>query len=274
MRKIFFALLFACLSLPAVAAEKESAYDRVMRTGVLRCGFAPWPPYFNLDPNTQKLSGLSKDLSDDIAELLGWKIEYIQVVVGQEVTDLASGKVDAVCGASPWVISSIKYVDYTKPYFYVAVYAYGRAEEARFSTLDHLNSPEVSFVGIDGDLSTDLVQSGFPQAKISTLPATTDPSQMLLNVATKKADVVIVDPPTVSLFSQNNPGKIKIIGAHPIAVYGGGFSVKKAENDLLNTLSEAVNAVINTGQADRVLKKYDPDGTLFFQAARPYKTSK
>ena len=41
-----------------VEAKKETAYERVTRTGVLRCGYATWPPNVMKDPNTGKVSGI------------------------------------------------------------------------------------------------------------------------------------------------------------------------------------------------------------------------
>ncbi|MBI3442143.1 MAG: amino acid ABC transporter substrate-binding protein [Proteobacteria bacterium] len=259
------------VSRPAVAPRAETAYERVIRTGILRCGYSPWPPYFSLDPNSGVLSGLSKDLSDVAAKLMGIKLEYVQITNGQQVQDLNSGKIDAVCGDGPWVISTIKHIDYTRSYMYAAVYIYGRADETRFQTFDDLNRPNVTFTGIDGDLSSDLVESNFSQAKISTMASTTDPSQLMLNVTTGKADVTIIDPLAASLFIKNNHGKLKLLITQPVAVYGAGFSVRKGEASLLNTLNEAVNASINTGAAERVLKKYDPDGSLFLPVATPYR---
>jgi len=275
MRKIALLLVLICLASSALAeAPKETAYDRVMRTGVLRCGYIAWPPYFSLEPNTKTLSGISKDISDEAARILGLKIEYVDVANGGQVEDFNSGKIDAMCGDGPWVLSAIKYLDYSRPYFYVPVYAYGRADEKRFAAQDDLNRPEVTFTAIDGDLSTDLALAVFPKAKLASLGNISDPSQMLLNVSTRKADVVIVDPVTVADFAKNNPGKIKQLFANPVAVYGGGFSVKKGETALWTTLSQAVDAVINTGQVERALAKYDPAGTLFFPISRPYEGKK
>lgn len=266
-------LVLFSLSVPAFAADsaKESAYDRVMRTGTLRCGYIAWPPYFSLDPNTRVLSGISKDLSDSAANILGLKIEYVDVANGQQVEDFKSGKIDAMCGDGPWVLSTIKYVDYTKPYFYVPVYAYGRSDEKRFRVPENLNDPTVTFTAIDGDLSTDLAMTNFPRAKLASLGNVSDPSQMLMNVMTNKADVVIIDPVTVQTFAKSNPGKVKTLFKSPIAVYGGGFSVSKGETNLLNTLNGVVDAVINTGQMDRALKKYDPNGNLFLAISKPYR---
>jgi len=273
MRYLLFTLLLLT-ALPAFAADKESTFDRVMRTGVLKCGFVPWDPYFKLDPNTGALSGFSKDLSDSVAKILDLKIEYVQITMGEQIQDYDTGKIDAICGDGPWVISTIKYLDYSNPYFYAGVYAYGRADETRFSKKEDLNRKDATFIGIDGDVSVDLVRGLFPSANIRTMQSITDSSQLLLNVATKKADLVLTDPLTAESYIKNNPGKIKRVVKETMAVYGGGFSVRKGEADLLNTLNEAVDAALNTGIAEKAFEKYDPDRTLFLPVAKPYEVTK
>src|ERR1017187_10069906 len=99
LRKFILLVLFGLL-LPGAAfasdQAKESAYDRVMRTGTLRSGYIAWPPYFSLDPNTKILSGVSKDISDSAARILGLKIEYIDVPNAGQVENFKSGKIDAM----------------------------------------------------------------------------------------------------------------------------------------------------------------------------------
>lgn len=58
----FFLLLVFAASAWAGDA-KESAYDRVMRTGTIRCGYFIWPPGFSIDPNVGKRSGFFTILS-------------------------------------------------------------------------------------------------------------------------------------------------------------------------------------------------------------------
>ena len=272
MKKSLFVLLFALIAVqPAMAsAPTETAYARVLRTGVLRCGYSPWPPFFSVEPNTKAVSGVSKDLSDAAAKILGLKIEYVEITLGQQVQDLNNGKIDAVCGDSPWVLSTLKYVDYTKPYYYLPEYLYARADEKRFASPEDLNRPEVTFTAIDGDVSTDIAQDRFPKAKLNSMGSLADPAQLLLNVLTKKADVVVTDPAAFAVFAKSNPNKIKILFSRPVAVYGGGFSVKKGEADLLNTLNGTIDVMVNTGQAEALAKKNDPEGKIFLQVAPPY----
>ncbi len=129
------------------------------------------------------------------------------------------------------------------------------------------------FIGMDGDVSTDLAVRRFPEAEVRAMPSTADSAQLLMEVATGKADAVILDPQSAARFMENNPGKIRRLSDEPLAVQGGGFSVKKGEQELLNMLNEAVHYALNTGLLDDVLAKYDPEGELYLPVDTPYRSS-
>lgn len=241
-----------------------------MRTGVLRCGYAPWPVYFDVDPNTKKLTGLNKELSDATARILGLKVEYVETSFSNKVIDLKSGKIDAMCGDGPWILTSLRAQNYTRQFYYADVYLYGRHDENRFKKTEDLNAKDVTFVGIDGDLSVELVQFNFENAKLNSLPTITDPGQMLMDIATKKADVTILDPATADAFMASNPNKVQKLFDNGLAVYGVSFGVAKGETELLQTLDAAVEAALNTGITERILLKYDPQKTKFRWPAKAY----
>lgn len=272
MKKIILALILLCGAVPAFAADqKESAYDRVMRTGVLHCGFIPWPPGFEVDPNTNVIKGPTKELFEAIIKLTGWKVEFVQVALGNNALDLNNGRIDAMCADGPWTITSVKFVDYTTWAAYTPVLAYVRANETRFKSYTDLNDANVTFVGIDGDISADLAALRFPRAKLKTLGSMTDPSQMTMDVSTGKEDVVILDPVTAEGFMKNNPGKIKgIQNAPALAVYPIGMSVKRGEDQLQQTLSRATEMAINIGLVDQKLDLYDPKRRIIYSPAKSY----
>ena len=51
--------------------EKESVYERVIRTGKIRCGYAVWQPVLMKDPNTGAFSGVYYDYMNLLAARLG-----------------------------------------------------------------------------------------------------------------------------------------------------------------------------------------------------------
>lgn len=272
-RLLVFAFLLLA-SFPAFAAESGKAFDRVKKAGVLRCGFIPWPPGFEVDPNTNEVRGPTKALFEAIIRLTGWDVEFVQTSLGNVPLDLEAGKFDAMCADGPWTITNVRHVDYTTPVAYSPVLVYVRADEARFGDYAALNDPAVTLVGIDGDLSTDLAHYRFPKAKIRTLVNLTDPAQMMMEVAEGKADAVILDPVTAESFMKNNPGRVKQLetGA-PLAVYPVGMSVKWGEYRLKEVLSRATEMAINIGLADDLLDLYDPTRRTLYSPARFYSHS-
>lgn len=278
MRSIFLLFLLVLFAFPAFAADKgnrESAYDRVMRTDVLRCGFVPWPPGFEVDPNTNEIKGASKEVFESIIKLTGWKVEFVQTTLGTAVLDMNNGRIDAMCSDGPWTITNIKLVDYTTPALYTPVFIYVRAEERRFHSYKDMNRADVRLVGIDGDISSDLATLRFPKAQLQTLINLTDPAQMMLNVADGKADAVILDPVTGENFMKNNPGRVKALDVQePLAVYPVMMSVRRGESLLQQTLSRATEMAINIGLNDAKLDLYDPARKIIYSPARPYEAPK
>jgi ABC-type amino acid transport substrate-binding protein len=268
-------VLILAFSFPALAAEKESAYERVMRTGVLRCGIVPWPPGAEVDPVTKEIRGPTKELFDSIIRLTGWKPEFVEIALGEVPLALKHGKIDAMCADGPWTITNIKVVDYTTWAAYSPVLVYVRANETRYKNYGDLDAQNVSFVGIDGDISSDLVALRFPKAILRTLINLTDPAQMMMEVADGKADAVILDPVTAESFMKNNPGKVTPFPEkEPLAVYPLGMSVRRGEARLQQTLSRATEMAINIGLVDRKLDLYDPTRRIVYSPLMPYRIPK
>lgn len=275
MKKLALLLVtFLVLSvMPAHAKDvQESAYERVMRTGTLKVGYTPWPPYQIRDPNTGEISGLSYDYMQVVASLLGLKLEWVQLTaLGTQVEGLKQGMYDVVVCDGPYVFSMIKFLDFSDPIFYAPVHAYVRNNDARYKTLADLNSDKVTFVGIDGDLSTELAGRLYPKAKLDTLPASTDPGMMMTNVNTKKGDTVILDVASVDGFNKTNKPGLKAINmATPVAVYPIGFSVMKDDGKLLTMINGVIAAMHDTNQIEPLLQKWLPGKGAYFSVAKPY----
>lgn len=240
-------------------AADASAYDRVIAKNDIVCGVIPWAPYKILDPNTGEWSGFGVELYRKAFATLDLKTTFKEVVLGNQVQDLNTGRVDAICDDGPWTMSAAKYVDYSIPAYASIVYPYVRMDETRIKSRADLNKKEVRFVGIDGDLSSDLVQRLFPNATFQSMPSTTDVSQLFLNVATKKADVAIVDPASFTLFEAHNKGKLKVIFKdQPLGKYRQVVSVKKGDSKFLDLVNQALTNAHDFGISDDVLNEFDP----------------
>ncbi|HAJ90433.1 MAG TPA: hypothetical protein DCM27_05405 [Rhodospirillaceae bacterium] len=265
------AFLIACPILSSRAADMSSAYDRVVTKNELVCGIYAWAPYKELDPNTGEWKGFAVDIYRKAFATLDIKVIFKEVVLGNQVQDLNSGRIDAMCDDGPWILSAGKFVEYSNPAYIAITFPYVRIDEKRFKKRSDFNSPDVSFTGIDGDLSSDLAHRLFPAAKLLSAPSTTDISQLYLNVQTGKADIMIGDPASFSIYNKNNPGKLKALFTdRPIAMYKNVVSVKKGDAKMLGLVNQAIDNALALGIVDTILDDFDPQHKLLMRVRLPY----
>ncbi len=254
--------LLASILMPVIGksapVSAESAFERVIASGKLRCGYSVWPPYFIKDPNTNQLSGINYDQTEAIARQLDLKVEWVsEIGFGEVSSALNSGKIDMMC-ASLWPDAArLKLLALTRPLFFTPTYVYVRADDNRFDGGDSLNRDTVRFVGIEGDVTYNAARNSFPNAKLLALPQNADPAQLLLNLTGKKADAVIIDEAFAADFIKNNPGKIKklsITGA--VQIYSESFGLRQGELQLKNMVDAAIENIINNGQSKIILSRY------------------
>ena len=270
MRKMLASLmLLVCglIALPAYA--DETVFDHVMKTKTVDCGYYIWPPYFYKDANTGKLSGINYDVMEAIGKNLGLKLNWkTEVDLGSLAATLETHKVDMLCGSvwpSPARIQSLTLV---MPAFYTAAYAYVRADDKRFDgNLDKANDKTVKIAAIDGDYTYDLAKEMLPQATINSLAQAASGSELLLQVITKKSDIVFSDEGLVNDFLKANPGTLrKISKIEPVRYYGETFALKRGEYQLKNMVDVSLNQLINDGVIEKLVDKYNKEKQSTFLA--------
>ncbi|MCB1551533.1 MAG: transporter substrate-binding domain-containing protein [Alphaproteobacteria bacterium] len=273
MQKLFLAVLLCLISLPSFAAEtKESAYDRVTRTGTIRCGYFVWAPYFSVDMETGKKSGAYYDIIEQLGKVLNLKIEWsYEYTLGQQVEALRTGKVDALCADGSFTRSAMPYVTYSEPYMFLLGYVYGAKESPRARNFETLNNEKTRFTLIDGDGSAEYVQMYFPKAQLLSMPSTSDPSQLALNIVTGKADAMFNDPVTFAYYREEDRAKMVRVSDKPVAILPLNMSVAKGESDLLDMLNQGVDLMNDTGMLDKILDQYDPSGELLKRPQKRYR---
>ena len=78
------------------ASKPETAYERVLRTNTLRCGYGLWEPAVMRDPNTNQMSGLFYDIMQELGKPLNIKVDYALEIPWDSIgVALSSGKIDA-----------------------------------------------------------------------------------------------------------------------------------------------------------------------------------
>ncbi len=251
-------------SFPAYAAD-EPTYDRVLKTGELRCGYINWNPYYIADPNNpEKRSGVNVEITQAVGKILGLKIIWAEETGwGTFAEGLRAGRFDALC-TSVWPdAAKIKNLSLSDPMFYDTLYPYVRADEARFKDKDSLDKPEVKVAAIEGGPSYEIAQNAFPHATLVGIAPNVPTADFFLTVATKKADVLITSPSEFQAFADNNPGKLKRLEkSKPVRVMPMLMSFGPDNDALRNRVNFALQMMIDNGDMDRIVQKYSKDYVL------------
>lgn len=256
MRRLFS--LFLLLYLPSYAYA-ASTYDHVIESGTIRCGYFTWPPYLMKDPNSGAITGLNYDYMMEIGKVLGLKIEWVEETTSATATaGLDAGRYDALC-SSVWPDEArLKFALLTDPTFYTSVYAIVRKDDDRFdSGKIPLNSPEVTFATLDGDVTYFTARDEFPKSKTYTLPQSADGSQLLQSVVSKKADVTLVDKGLMGDFNRTNGNPLKAVaGLPPVRIFPEVLVVKRGDIEMKLVLDNAIRIINDRGEPAEWIKKY------------------
>jgi polar amino acid transport system substrate-binding protein len=247
-------------------------YPQIRASGKIRAAFAVGVPLFVIDPNTGQKSGIFYDITNAAASHLGLKVDWTEEVgYGQMIQGLNDRRYDIV-GSGVWINADRgKSADFTAPVYYDAVYAYMRTGNTRFSGTSNLNSPSVTISTMDGELGATIAKTDFPLAKTLELPQSADFTQLILNVVDRKADIVFLAAAPARAYQAANPGKITAVDPNkPVRIFPNAIMIPQGQYELKQALDYALMEMLNDGEIDTILKKYEKQPGSFLRVAAPY----
>ncbi|MGE4352428.1 MAG: substrate-binding periplasmic protein [Bdellovibrionales bacterium] len=281
---LFFILLLSAVTAFAVgkyvtpkedlaAAHKETAFERVIQTNTLRCGYVQHAPLLVKDTATGKMSGLIADIMDYFSQKTGITVEWSEEFsFGNWTMALQSNRIDAICMTIWPDVALTRVVRFTKPFFFLDMMPIVRADETRFGdNLNVFNQDGIVIGALEGDSGEHFAKRAFPKAKIDTVPPNSDAAIVLQNLVDKKYDMVPWDRNSAYQFSKNNPGKIKILNEMaPFKLIPNGFALQANEPALADMMDGLVEDMLNNGEMERLLTKWEPAPGMFLRVAKPY----
>jgi ABC-type amino acid transport substrate-binding protein len=265
-----------CTEKAGTGTIQDRAYRRMMETKTLRVAYISYPPSFIKDANTGAYSGIMNDVLREMAKRMDLKVIYAEETAwGTMIEAVNSGRVDLVCTGLWPNATRGKLVDFTEPVYFSPIKAYVKAGTTTFDgNLKAINSKGVKIATIDGEMTSIISASDFPQATADSHPQTTDIAQMLLEIGTGKAVVTFVEPAVAAGFLEKNPGMVEEVkNVPPIRVFPNVMMVSKDEPKLLTTLNTAMDEVANVGIIDSIVTKYEKVPGLFMRRQLPYRSS-
>jgi len=266
-------LFVSCSSSQSAVVSHQSAYQRIISSGKIRCGYVTYVPGCIKDPNSGKLSGMMVDIVNELGKSLGLQVEWSEEVGwGSMIEGLNTGRYDIV-GSGVWANATRgKVCGSTVPLFYSGLHAYVRNDDHRFDHhLEAINSNSVRIATTDGEMAAIIAKADFPQAQELALPQLSDLSQLLINVETKKADVTFQENAATAWYLKRNPGKLRCLTTNnPIRVFPYVLLTPLEDLALKSMLDTAIQELINRGYVEKVLRKYEIEPGTYYRTVRPY----
>jgi ABC-type amino acid transport substrate-binding protein len=267
----------AVLQLPhgdGSTAKKETAFERVMKTQTLRCSYISRAHHFTIDSAAKQMSGIDYEVMEAIGKLLHLNIVWSEETgVGAFPELLSSGKADAHCVTMWTNVARATRVIATGPVLYTPVYAYVRADDTRYDNHIEALNDENSIISVaDSGTMKAIADASFPKAKQFALTGLSTEAELLMNVATHKADATFADELAVHDYNKNNPDKQlkRVVGVPALRTYSEAFDVAMGEWELRELLSAALNELHNNGTIDRILSKYENMPGELLRVIMPY----
>lgn len=245
----------------------HTVYDRVMENGTIRCGYVLYPPAVIKDPNSGKFSGIAVEVMEKIAARLQLKIEWAEETsFATNVEGLRTGRYDAVCityWANP---GEGRYAGFSIPFYYSGLVAGQKCPASGW------NYDTARIAAIDGSVASRVIAARFPKAEIVGLPNMTDVSQLLMNVATGKADMAFAENYQFAAWNKNNPDQQLCTAEEPLTVYPNTIALPLGDDRFKSMIDAALTDLINSGEIDAILDRWEEDyPKSFYRVAKPYR---
>lgn len=275
MKIILLMLLLMLLSLTVLfssnksyAADSSSVYDRVMKSGTIRCGYAIFPPFLMKD-NNGNLSGIAYDAFNAMAKTMSLQVKWVEEVPWDSlIASLEANRFDAICGYIGVAGTRTTRADFLTAPLYSVEGIWVRGNETRFATNESLDRPDVTFATTDGTMFGGMIANDFPKTKVNSLPGTNSFTEQLLTVTTRKADATIMDNYVSLEYLKANPGAIKEVQPGRIyRVLPVAPMIPMGDLKFKTMLNGALDEIINNGTFDKIYQRYDvPKGSVLMRA--------
>ncbi|MDD2326501.1 MAG: transporter substrate-binding domain-containing protein [Alphaproteobacteria bacterium] len=245
------------------AAKQETAYQRVLKSNTLRCGYIPYSYAFRLDPNTGKMSGVMYDVVEEIGRLNHIKIDWAEELTWATVaTSIETGRVDALCSGIWIETQNAKFMAYSTPLYYNSIGVYARANEDRFHKLSDLNAPNVRFITRDGGTPEVISRQDFPAATQVSLPSGISDGELIESITSGKADILLYGDDFLSEYVIQNPTKLKnIFPNQKVRIYPLAMGLPMLDVGLKNMIDSTLEEMRGSKFIERSLKKNAPEGS-------------
>lgn len=203
IRSSLLALIgFAFVS--AASAQSSPTIAKIKSEGVVRVAMADSPPSQAKNPATDTWEGFNVEMANDLAKVLGVKLEIVDATWATLIPGLLAGQYD-ICMVDMFATPERAQVVVFTDSYNTLGYSFLVRGDSKFETWRDLDDLGVSIATLSGTSGEPFVQTRLPKAEMKSIVSDNNYAPHL-EVMNKRADAHITDHVNNLLFIQNNPG--------------------------------------------------------------------
>ncbi len=208
-------------------------------------------PEMYLDANG-KPAGYDVELLKVLAKRMKVKLDIKNLSFNGLIPGLVAKKFDMVSVGLSATPERKKAVTFSRPYVPYAQILGARTSDTTPATIAAWNTPDKTITSLQGSTAEQLVKKTFPKAHSKSFP---DQNAAFLEVATGRANGIVVENYLLAQFNKTNGNKLKIVPfKKPLHVEYGSYAVQKGNTALARYLSAFICSLQKGGQLAKIYK--------------------
>jgi ABC-type amino acid transport substrate-binding protein len=199
-------------------------------------------------------AGYDVDLLKKLVPDLGVALNIQNLDFNGLIPGLQSKKFDMVSVGLSATPERKKVVDFTRAYVpYALVLGVPAKDASSITSVDAVNASGKTITALQGSTGEQLAKKLFPKAKVKGFP---DQNAAFLEVATGRADAIVVEDYLLAQFQASNAGKLeKAAIAKPLDVQYGSWAVPKGNDEFVKYLDTWLCKAQTDGTLEELYKK-------------------
>ncbi len=161
------------------------------------------------------------------------------------IPGLQAGQFDMVSVGLSNTPERAESIDFTREYVPYAQILVAGAGSDPSSNLADWNSADFKISALQGSTAAKLIAEDFPNATLVEMP---DQSGAFLEVATGRANAIVVESYLFDQFNASNPDQLERVDADPLSLQYGSWAVQKGNTVLADYLNEWLCTAQESGQ--------------------------
>jgi ABC-type amino acid transport substrate-binding protein len=199
-------------------------------------------------------AGYDVDLLKKLVPDLGVALNIQNLDFNGLIPGLQAKKFDMVSVGLSATPERKKVVDFTRAYVpYALVLGVPTKDASSITSVDAVNASGKTVTALQGSTGEQLAKKLFPEAKVKGFP---DQNAAFLEVATGRADAIVVEDYLLAQFQASNAGKLeKAAIAKPLDVQYGSWAVPKGNDEFVKYLDTWLCKAQTDGTLEELYKK-------------------